>query len=240
MWFQIEHFIILDFNIHFSVINWREVWWTNHQKLTSSVKSKGSSDGMRPVPKKTSTSMKLSRHWSKRYRVCYYDQMQPPRLFSTKISVLFFQEHLFLDFGRKLHVFTEYICSLNRYQILPGELLVYRTDSDFQEHSFWLPNRNWFSRSSFLATEQIIFFFILEYQRSTDRQFSGMYSPPNRYFSNRSRWLPSYDCVIIVKINNNYDSFDSGTTLLATAFIIHKNYFSWRLFWVVGIYEPNS
>ena len=56
-------------------------------------------------------------------------QKQPPRQFS-KISVLFFQEHLFLDFSRRLYVFTEQIL------IFQEGLFVRRTDHNFPEEVF--------------------------------------------------------------------------------------------------------
>ena len=79
-------------------------------------------------------------------------QEQPPRRFS-KISVLFFQEHLFLDFSRRLYVFTEqilifqegiffrrtdtifpganFMCSPNRYRFSKSPYFGYRTGTDF-------------------------------------------------------------------------------------------------------------
>ena len=51
-------------------------------------------------------------------------QKQPPRLFS-KISVLFFQEQLFLYFSRRLYVFTE------QMPIFQEGLSVRRTDTNF-------------------------------------------------------------------------------------------------------------
>ena len=55
------------------------------------------------------------------------------------------------------------------------------------------PNRYRFFRSTSTATEQIKIFHeaFFEYRRTrqTDREFPGRYPPPNRYFSNRSRWL---------------------------------------------------
>ena len=57
-------------------------------------------------------------------------QKQPPRLFS-KISVLFFQEHLFLEFPRRLNVFTEHI------SIFQEGMSVHRTDTDFPEAVFF-------------------------------------------------------------------------------------------------------
>ena len=64
-------------------------------------------------------------------------QKQPRRLFS-KVSVLFFQEHLFLDF--------------------PGRLLcVHRTDTDFPKPLIWLPNRYRFFRSTWIQPHLITF-----------------------------------------------------------------------------------
>ena len=79
-------------------------------------------------------------------------QKQPPWLFS-KISVLFFREHFFLEFSRSW-----------TYTIFPGTLFMCS------------PNGYRFSRSIFLATEQITIFqkAFFEYQR-TDRQFPGRY-----------------------------------------------------------------
>ena len=110
-------------------------------------------------------------------------QKQPPRLFS-KISVLFFQEHLFLYFSRRLYVFTE------QMPIFQEGLSVRRTDTNFPGKRGLFSEQIPFSRSIFLATEQITIFqeAFFEYQR-TDKQFPGRYLPPNRYFSIRSQWL---------------------------------------------------
>ena len=111
--------------------------------------------------------------------------------------VLFFRSTFFW-------IFTgNFICSPNRYQFsrricLFAEqilffqesfLCVHRTDTGFPGARFWLPNRYRFSRSPFLTTKQIPIFHeaFFEYQR-TDRQFPKE-PPPNRYFSNSSRWL---------------------------------------------------
>ena len=51
-------------------------------------------------------------------------QKQPPRLFS-KISVLFFQEHLFLEFSWRHYVFTK------RMPIFQEGLFVHGTDTNF-------------------------------------------------------------------------------------------------------------
>ena len=73
---------------------------------------------------------------------------QPPRL--SKISVLFFQEHLFLDFSRMLYyVFTKQIPTFQE-----DIWSVHRTDTDSPGAPFLLSNRYRFSRSTVLATEQ--------------------------------------------------------------------------------------
>ena len=60
---------------------------------------------------------------------------QPPSLCS-EISVLFFQEHLFLDFSKRLNVFTEQI------PIFQQGLSVRRTDTIFPRAMFMCsPNR---------------------------------------------------------------------------------------------------
>ena len=81
----------------------------------------------------------------------------------------------------------------NRYRFSRSIFFCYRTDNDFPGSLFRVStNRYRFSRSTHIATEQIRIFQVafFEYQR-TDRQFQGIYPPPNRYFSNRFRWLLS-------------------------------------------------
>ena len=92
---------------------------------------------------------------------------QPPRQFS-KISVLFFQEHLFLEFSRRLNVFTEQIL------IFQEGMSVRRTDTIFPGALFMCsPNRYRFSRSTVLATEQIPIFQEHLYSHRTDTNFPG-------------------------------------------------------------------
>ena len=125
-------------------------------------------------------------------------QKQPPRLFS-KISVLFIQEHLFLEFSSRLNVFNEQIPIFQQGMSIS---VLRRTDTDFpgalflateqipifQKHSYSYRTDANFPEEMFLATEQIQifqepFFFATEqitnlkkvffkYQR-TDRKFPG-------------------------------------------------------------------
>ena len=93
-----------------------------------------------------------SKRESKKCMIRTTCQKQPPRLFS-KISVLFFQEHLFLEFSRRRYVFTE------QMPIFQEGLSVHRTDTIFPGALFMCSsNRYRFSRSTFLATEQIPIF----------------------------------------------------------------------------------
>ena len=104
----------------------------------------------------------------------------------SKISVLFYQKHLFLNFSRSLHVFTENIL------IFQEVICDYRTDTSFPGRSscspkrcyfFWgrlfcSSNRYSFSKSSFLVSEQT-------------PNFSGaiFLCSPNRYQFSRSTLL---------------------------------------------------
>ena len=93
-------------------------------------------------------------------------QKQPPRQFS-KISVLFFQEHLFLDFSRRPYVFTEKIL------IFQEDIFFRRTDRTFQETSFLLVKQIViFQETSFLLVEQITIFQKGIFFRRTDTVFS--------------------------------------------------------------------
>ena len=114
----------------------------------------------------------------------------PRALFLTTEQIAIFQNHLFwlpnrYRFSRSTFLATEQIpifqellfLAPNRYLFSRNTFFGYRTDTPF------LPNEYRFSGTLFLATEQITIFqkAFFEYQRT--------YPPPNRYFSNRSRWL---------------------------------------------------
>ena len=104
------------------------------------------------------TFLKLDQ-WTKVYQQIYYLQKQPPRLFS-KISVLFFQEHLFLENRYRYHFSRSYVYVFTKQiTIFQEHYFGYRTDTDFPRAPLQPPNRYQFFRSTFfLATEQITIF----------------------------------------------------------------------------------
>ena len=76
-------------------------------------------------------------------------QKQPRRLFS-KISVLFFKAHLFLDFSRRLHVFTKQIPIF-----LEGKSNC-RIDTKFSRRILCSLNRYYFYRKPFSNINKLI------------------------------------------------------------------------------------
>ena len=106
----------------------------------------------------------------KRFSECYKNmlsyhlQQQPPRKFS-KISILFFQEHGFLDFSRRLNVFTEKIL------IFQEGMSVHQTDTNFPGALFLATEKIQILQQS--ATEQILIFQEGMSVHQTDTNFPG-------------------------------------------------------------------
>ena len=144
------------------------------------------------------------------------NQKQPPRLFS-KISLLLFQEHLFLDFSRWLYVFTE------QMPIFQEGLSVRRTDTNFQEDVVCSPNRYHFSKSPlYVFIEQIPIFQEHLFSYRTDTIFPGTFfmCSPNRYQFSRSIFFATEKILIF---QEHFFSYRTDTNFPGSLFRISTN-----------------
>ena len=125
--------------------------------------------------------------------VCLTDTIFPGTMFMCSPNRYLFYKSAFIATERYQFSRSTFFLGYRTDNDFPGALFLLRTDIDFPGSHFWIStNRYQFLRSTSYSyrTDKDFPGSLFEYQR-TDRQFPGRNPPPNRYFSNRSRWLLS-------------------------------------------------